>query len=98
MIGSREFGGGFVRLAFTANGERVRSGAHLSADAIKALKNHRRLIETGHIAVYPPPADHLEGQRHIVHRGGGAYDVIAGARLNAEPLTKEAAEALARGN
>jgi hypothetical protein len=36
------------------------------------------------------------GVRHIIHRGGGRYDVVSGSILNDQPLSRETAEALAK--
>lgn len=48
----------------------------------------------------PPPApvsgDDAAPVHHIIHRGGGRYDVVRGALLNDAPLSREAAEALAK--
>lgn len=96
LVGQKELGGGFVRLAFTVNGRRMRVGSRLTADEIASFSNGRRLIETGHIAVYPPAPKEGEGpDRYVIHIGGGRYDVIAGVKLNAQPVTKDEADALA---
>lgn len=73
--------------------------------------NRAALINLGKIAVFPirsgttgtvplaaseeqrPEIEHMK--RHVVSRGFGKYDVIEGNILNAEPLTKDAAKALA---
>lgn len=73
--------------------------------------NRAALINLGKIAVYPmrgggaaieqvaataAPAPEIEHtKRHVVSRGFGKYDVIEGAILNTDPLTKDAAKALA---
>lgn len=55
---------------------------------IEALQDRIRELEAGPVK---------PGQRHVIHRGAGNYDVIEGKRLNTEPLDKAAAEALAAG-
>jgi hypothetical protein len=58
LIGQKEIGGGYVRLSFTAAGQRLRAGTRLTAEEITAFANKRRLIDAGFIAVYPPaPTD-----------------------------------------
>ena len=93
-----EIGGGFVTRGFTRNGERLRVGTELDADAIKSLGNAKALVRAGFLKIYPPKGADAEPEgvtRHIVHNGGGRYDVIAGVRLNSAPMTKDAAEELA---
>lgn len=95
MVGREaEFGGGYVRLAFNGqDGARLKVGTHLSADEIRAMRNHRSLIRSEYIAVYP--IGEATSERHVVHLGRGAFDVIAGCKLNDEPLSKDEAERLA---
>jgi hypothetical protein len=93
LIGQKEMGGGFVRLSFTANGKRLTPGTRLTPEQIKSFGNHRRLIDAGFLSVFPPSGD--EGVRHVVHVGGGRYDVLVGHKINDGPLTKEEAEELA---
>jgi hypothetical protein len=72
--------------------------------------NRQALINTGALSIYPRPrgaaepesvkaADHQpeieHAPRHVVSRGFGKYDVIQGVVLNAEPLAKDAAFAIA---
>jgi hypothetical protein len=95
LVGQKEFGGGFVRVSFTVNEERLKVGTPLSADAIRSFGNYPRLIETGHIAVYPPSPSGVGGERHVLHKGRGEFDVIEGRKLNDAPLSKDEAYALA---
>ena len=93
LIGVNDIGGGFVRRLFVANGATMKVGTPLSSEKIKSFKNWHMLVKTGTIAVYPPaPAS---GVRHVVHNGGGRFDVIVGHKLNDLPLTREQAEELA---
>lgn len=95
MIGSREIGGGYVRIRFSRlrDGllESLAPGTPLTAAEIEAMANGRRLINTEHIAVYPPLPP---GERHVVARGS-KFDVIEGRKLNDRPMTKDEAEELA---
>ena len=93
LIGQKEIGGGYVRLSFTAAGQRLKAGTQLTADQINSYANKRRLIDAGFIAVFPP--SHNGGERFTRHLGAGQYDVIEGRKLNERPLTKTEAEELA---
>jgi hypothetical protein len=95
LIGSNEIGGGYVRLAFTDSERRYKPGQPLTAAQIKAFHNHRRMIDIGKIAVYPPAPSAGLADRHIVSIGFGRFDVIEGRKLNNKRLTKDEAEALA---
>ena len=94
MLGSNEIGGGYVRLGFTDATRRYKMGEQLTAAQIKSFHNHRRMIDIGKIAVYPPaPAG--KSERHVVSTGFGRFDVIEGHKLNDRALTKDEAEELA---
>jgi hypothetical protein len=99
MIGSKEIGGGYVRRTFTAGGERMQVGAHLSAKAIQSWPNHRELERLGLIAVFPPAGvlEPIESSRFALHEGFGKYSVIEGRKLNDGPLTRDEAEQLVAG-
>ena len=98
-----EIGGGFVARSFINNGKRLDVGVELDAEAIKSLNNSKTLIRAGFLKIYPPrgaanSADAHKTEaptRHVVHNGGGRFDVIAGVKLNDGILTREEAEALA---
>jgi hypothetical protein len=97
LVGSNEIGGGYVRTAFSDAVRRYKPGEALTADKIKSFHNHRRMIEIGKIAVYPPAqnASAPIEQRHVVSAGFGRFDVFEGRKVNDRPLTKDEAEALA---
>ena len=95
MIGSKEIGGGLVRRPFRVDGEMLPINTRLTPEQIEAWPNRRALINNGSIAVFPPDPAAANGARHIVHNGGGRFDVIAGHKLNDSPLTREQAEELA---
>lgn len=98
-----EIGGGVVRRRFnmTFPGRdgvvSMVPGTPLTAEQILAMPigNRRGLVRMGHIDVFPRMAAPPDAERHIVHNGGGRYDVIAGVKLNAAALTREEAEELA---
>lgn len=96
MIGSKEIGGGLVGRPFRVDGELLPVNTRLTPELIKAWPNRRALINSGQIAVFPPD-NKPSGARHVVHNGGGRFDVIVGHKLNESPLTREQAEELAAG-
>lgn len=90
----RDIGGGVVVRRFSIGDRPVFVGTRLSRGDILAIRNRRTLIGGGMIAIHPPTIAE-RAERHIVHNGGGRYDVIEGRKLNAGPLTKDEAEDLA---
>ncbi len=93
-----EIGGGVVRRRFSMNGESVAPGTRLTAAQILAmpLNNRRALVRNRNIDVFPPSgAASAAGTRHIVHNGGGRFDVIVGVKINDRILSREEAEELA---
>jgi hypothetical protein len=93
-IADEDIGGGRVRMLF--QGGKYRAGMQLTADEVLGMKNKAALIEQGYIEIYPKAPIEDVGDCHIVHLGGGKYDVIKGRRLNEDgPLTKDEAEDLA---
>lgn len=94
-----QIGGGEVRQPIMLNGTRRTRGDALSAEEIGGMlpSNLRAMVERGFIQVWPKSRaerDRAPVKRHLVSRGFGKYDVIEGAILNGEPLTKEEAQAL----
>lgn len=102
----RDIGGAVVRRRFSHGGKELLNGMVLSAGEVENLRptNRKALIDNGFIQVFPKPMrSHLESdldatpvQRHAVSIGFGRWDVIEGKKVNAEPLTKEQAFALAK--
>jgi hypothetical protein len=93
-------GGAVVRRAYTANGERIYAGKVLSVEAFMSIGYavRRLFVREQRItpfyqptATLPPPP----GTNHVIHRGGGRYDVVRGSVLNTDFLSREEAEALA---
>lgn len=98
-----DIGGAFVRRGFTRftadGGAWLKAGTKLTADEVRSIPmvNRRALSVSGALDIYPvgPVAQVEDFDRYVIHRGGGHYDVIAGRKLNDEPMTKADAEALA---
>lgn len=94
-------GGAYVRRGFTRGGEYIKAGTRLSPDDVRSIPivNRRALAVSGALDIFPvaPAHDAADFDRYVIHRGGGHYDVIAGRKLNDEPLSKAEAEGLAAG-
>jgi len=104
-IAEHDIGGARIRMGFTRGNVRMKAGEHLSADEVRSipLANRRALSSAGYIEVYPTRTEVVRREaapapddRFIVAVGKGQFNVIEGHRLNDEPLTREAAETLAR--
>jgi hypothetical protein len=91
-----QIGGAIVRRVWSM-GPPV--GTVMSPEQIAQMPigNRRSLIRNGKLDVFPPAPARAEAnaERHIVHNGGGRYDVIVGVKLNSSVLTREEAEDLA---
>lgn len=96
MLADNEIGGGRVRRLFSFGDKTLRAGHDLTGDQVRAIPvaNRRALIDSGYLDIWPKMTL-PETERHIVDRGKGKFDVIAGVKLNAEPLMRDAAEELA---
>jgi hypothetical protein len=98
-----EIGGAVVRRTFTFDTRRLKTGDRLTRDEVIGMPgaNRAALIEKQYIDVLPRASDQEvdvadpDVERHVVNRGFGKWDVIEGRKLNAEPLDKDEAEALA---
>jgi hypothetical protein len=104
MLPDDSIGGAIVRRGFTrfttAGAEYLKSGTRMTADAVRSIPmvNRRALSVAGSLDIYPVgPAGAVQADfdHYVISRGRGEYDVIEGRKLNAEPLSKEKAEALA---
>jgi len=103
MIPREQIGGARVMKIIDRGGGNkilpVTNGAQtvLSREWLLGLQpsNLQSLVNTGKIDLYPlPPEGARDGQKFVAHRGGGAYDVIEGVKLNDKPLTGEEARAM----
>lgn len=92
-----DIGGAVVRRTFQFDSRRMRTGDRLTRDEVIGMPapNRNALIEKQYIDVLPRDIGGAGGERIVVNRGFGKFDVIEGRRLNTEPLTKDEAEALA---
>ena len=95
QLRSVDIGGGIVRRAFEMEGKKIPAGTTLTGDAIRAMRNHKTMIEGGRLDVWPRGGSAEPGTLFVVHQGRGKYDVIEGRKLNSAPLTKDEAAALA---
>jgi hypothetical protein len=91
-IADRDIGGARVRRRFTLGAGAVLAGASLTGDQVRALPiaNRRAFVDSGFLEIWP-----VGGERHVVPRGGGKFDVIEGRKLNDAPLSLEDAKELA---
>jgi hypothetical protein len=92
--------GAVVRRSYSQGGERVSSGAVLTRDAFLSIGHavRRLFVREGRVTPFYVPAEAAPpppGERHVIHRGGGRYDVVHGVLLTELPVTREGAEALA---
>jgi hypothetical protein len=76
---------------------RYRANEHLTREEVLAMNNRRALYSAGYIEPYPQQhvAAPAATDRFIVQVAPGKFNVIAGTRLNDEPLSKQAAQKLA---
>jgi hypothetical protein len=73
------------------------AGARLSRDDVLAMPvaNRRSLVATERLWLLPRGDNGAVADRHMVHLGGGKYDVIFGVKMNDAPISKDEAEELA---
>lgn len=97
-----QIGGAYVRRPFTMGGKVFDTKSKpLSRDELLAIprSNRRALIDQGKLELFPASpgmaSTATATEKFAIHRGGGAWDVIEGVRLNKDALTKEEAVALA---
>jgi hypothetical protein len=97
IIPGYDIAGAVVRKPFGSGTQRVYPGTMLSRAAYAAIGHavKRIWLREGQIVPFYVPKNTI-GQRHVIHRGGGRYDVVHGTVLNAEPLSREDAETLAQ--
>jgi hypothetical protein len=92
--------GAVVRKPYGQGAQRVYAGTVLTLEAFARIGHvvKRIWVRDGTVTPFYVPAhvspDGASG--HLIHRGGGRYDVIHGVQMNAEPLSREEAEALAQ--
>ncbi len=103
MLTDDQIGGGWVRrpggIKATGSFEgqdykgHIPNGVHLPREWLIGVRKATRaaLVSIGDIELYPtaPP-----GERFIVSRGEGVFDVVEGRRINPAPLSSKEARAL----
>lgn len=101
-IADEDIGGAKVRRTFTMGPRRLFAGDTLSREEVLALplSNRVALTDANYFDVWvkAPNAVLPDAERFIVRTGQGLYNVVAGHKLNDEPMTKEEAERLAKGD
>jgi hypothetical protein len=94
-----QIGGARVSRPCTIGGVKRKSGEVLDAEILTALPptNLRTLQDQRYILAWPKSIASVDdGEPYVYNRvGTSTYDVVLGRRLNARPLSKEDAEALA---
>jgi hypothetical protein len=99
QIADADIGGARVRRVFSMRGEMVKANRHLSVDEVLAIPiaNRRALVDAGYLEVYPKSssAKRVDDARFVIRTGADKFDVIAGHKLNSEPLSRAEADRLA---
>jgi hypothetical protein len=97
-IAERDIGGAVVVMSFNTRGQTLKRGARLTAAEVCAIPraNRKALVAGGFIEIFHRNPLDEESDRFVIQSGEGQYDVIAGRRLNDKPLTRSAAEKLAK--
>jgi hypothetical protein len=100
-IAEQDIGGGRVRHAFTMGSNHLKAGYELSSDMVRSIPsaNRNALIDAGMLEVFPRPQGQFDTAPlplHAFHIGGGRFDLIAGRKVNSEPVTREEADAAVR--
>jgi len=104
-----DLGGGIVRRRITVSGIRaefdaaggvIPIGTVLTADEMGKfrLANLRSMISHKQIEIWPMAANggaaQMNGQRHIVAREDGKFDVVQGIVVNEKPVSRKIADKL----
>jgi hypothetical protein len=99
QIADADIGGARVRRTFSMKGSHVATNRHLSADEVLAIPiaNRRALADAGYIEIYPKrsAAKPVHEARFVIRTGADKFDVIAGYKVNSEPLSRNEADRLA---
>lgn len=91
-----EIGGAVVRRRFTHGPRTMQIGEILTAMQCREIPvaNFNALVTQKKLELYPMVAANPNAKRYAIHMGMGRWDVIEGNKLNAEPLSREEAEAM----
>jgi hypothetical protein len=99
QIADADIGGARVRMSFTMKGAMLAKNRHLTADEVLAIPiaNRRALADSGYLEVYPKrsAAKPVHEARFVIRTGADKFDVIAGYKVNSEPLSRNEADRLA---
>lgn len=95
-------GGAYVRARFTmGQNELTPMSPPLTREQVLSIPRASReaLVNTGKLDLFPAAPAQMtssnpNARRFAVHMGMGRFDVIEGVKLNAEPLSRAAAEAM----
>lgn len=75
------------------------AGTRLTREEVLAFppRNRMALVQSERITLFPSGdgASAEPSERHIAHVGGGRFNVIAGHKINDEPLSRAEADELA---
>ncbi|HZT90289.1 MAG TPA: hypothetical protein VFA12_20280 [Stellaceae bacterium] len=103
IVDAAEMGGAQVFRPFTVGAQTFRKGDRLPRETLLAIpaSNLRALVNNRYIAPFPRDPDPAENRgparKFVVSLGKGEFGVVEGWRITAEPMTREAAQALAAG-
>ena len=94
MMQDDEIGGAVVRRNINMGGRQLHNGDRLTREEVLAINrpNLKSMVDNRFLVLQMRGPG--SGDRFAVHQGRGRYDVIEGRRLNAEPMDKDAAEAM----
>jgi hypothetical protein len=93
-------GGAYVRRNFTTAARDWKIGEVVSAEILQSFSNTRALVNTGKLELFPSApggvlASQPAGERFVVKREDGKFDVVQGFVVNDKPLTAKMAAAMA---
>jgi hypothetical protein len=92
-------GGARVLRTFTIGERRVLSGEILSPEEVRGINlvNRRALVDNHQLEIIPRAATNVPQERFLMSTEKNKYNVIEGRMLNTEPLSREEATKLVRG-
>jgi hypothetical protein len=93
-------GGAYVRRPFDFGERKLAAGDTLTRNELATIPhaNLRALVNTGKLELWPEaPESMFIAQKFTVPAGRGKYHVIEGRKITVKPISKEEAQAIARG-
>ena len=96
LLVDEDIGGAKVLRQFNKGGQNLKAGTVLTAEEVLSIPiaNRRALIDSGYLALSAKGHSKEPAERYMIQTGKGAYDVIAGHKLNKKALSREEAEDL----